>query len=145
MSIFTKLIGQHVVVRAYSAGVHIGTLGEVEATPAGLVVVLHGRRRYRRQMHGVLLCVGLRQGRRGVCHWTIDARGTLVREVPDRLVQSAATGSIALHSPAPRILRKTSPQYRRAHPAGDGKVRERSGGIASAINAANMGLVKRVV
>ena len=45
MSIFVKFIGQHVVVRTYSAGVHIGTLAEVEASPAGLAVVLRDARR----------------------------------------------------------------------------------------------------
>ncbi len=41
MSIFDKFIGQHVVVRTYSAGVHIGTLTEAEGT----AVVLSSARR----------------------------------------------------------------------------------------------------
>ena len=41
MSIYTKWIGQHVVVRTYSAGVHIGTLIEAE----GQAVVLKDARR----------------------------------------------------------------------------------------------------
>ena len=41
MSIFNRYIGKHVVVRTYSAGVHIGTLAEVE----GDAVVLTDARR----------------------------------------------------------------------------------------------------
>jgi hypothetical protein len=41
MSIFTKWIGRHVVVRTFSAGVHIGVLAEAE----GLAVVLTKGRR----------------------------------------------------------------------------------------------------
>jgi hypothetical protein len=36
VSIFKNYIGQHVVVRTYSAGVHIGTLIEVEGQAAEL-------------------------------------------------------------------------------------------------------------
>lgn len=41
MSIFAKWIGKHVVVRTFSAGVHIGTLAEAEG-PA--VVITNARR-----------------------------------------------------------------------------------------------------
>ena len=41
MSIYTKWIGRHVVVRTFSAGVHIGVLAEVE----GQAVVLTNARR----------------------------------------------------------------------------------------------------
>ena len=42
---FEKWIGRHVVVRTYSAGVHLGVLAEVEANAAGINVVLAGARR----------------------------------------------------------------------------------------------------
>ena len=45
MSIFDKFIGQHVVVRTYAAGVHLGTLVAAESQPTGVAVVLADSRR----------------------------------------------------------------------------------------------------
>ena len=42
---FEKWIGRHVVVRTYSAGIHIGTLAEVEANANGVNIVLTDARR----------------------------------------------------------------------------------------------------
>jgi hypothetical protein len=40
MTIFSRYVGQHCVVRTYSAGVHAGTVSAVEPTAAGLAVTL---------------------------------------------------------------------------------------------------------
>jgi hypothetical protein len=45
MAIFDKWIGRHVVVRTYSAGVHIGTLTEAEASAGSVNVTLANARR----------------------------------------------------------------------------------------------------
>lgn len=45
LSIFGKFLNQHVVVRTYAAGVHIGTLSDVETAPNGVNLVLTGARR----------------------------------------------------------------------------------------------------